>query len=257
MVVSSQAGLGQRFGLVLCEHAKSAACFHAERADAPHHFKNAVESAIFGDISPRCAHAEARSALIAGAAGGSQRFRDVHQILAIDPSVIVRRLRAVRAILGATPGFDAEQHASLHLVGTMVSAMDLRGAEHQIGERRGVDVFDFLDGPLVPEHDHFILTGYTSNVRTLAVIVLLLAVFGASTQCVADCLTPPAAPPCHHHSQGKSPEPCKHSQVVVCTQAIATQAAEVPAPAEIAFEVSLPETLPPGSARLSFTILRI
>jgi hypothetical protein len=38
----------------------------------------------------------------------------------------------------------------------------------------------------VPEHDHFILTGYTSDVRTFAAIVLLLAVFGASTQCVAE-----------------------------------------------------------------------
>ena len=35
----------------------------------------------------------------------------------------------------------------------------------------------------------------------LAAIVLLLAVFGASTQCVADCLTQQSVPPCHQHSQ--------------------------------------------------------
>jgi len=55
----------------------------------------------------------------------------------------------------------------------------------------------------------------------LVVIVLLLAVFGASIQCVADCLPQPNLPPCHQHSQKHSPknEPCKHGQLVAITQA--------------------------------------
>ena len=69
------------------------------------------------------------------------------------------------------------------------------------------------------------LTGYTEGVRMLVVIVLLLAVFGASIQCVADCLPQPSIPPCHQHSQKHSPknDPCKHGQLVAVTQAASDQ----------------------------------
>jgi len=62
-------------------------------------------------------------------------------------------------------------------------------------------------------------------VRTLAAVLLLLAVFGASMQCVADCLPQPTAPPCHQHSQKPSPknDPCKHGQLVAVTQAASDQ----------------------------------
>jgi hypothetical protein len=71
----------------------------------------------------------------------------------------------------------------------------------------------------------YMLTGYTEDVRMLVVIVLLLAVFGASTQCVADCLSPPNTPPCHQHSQKHSPknDPCNHGQFVAITQAAIDQ----------------------------------
>jgi hypothetical protein len=52
-------------------------------------------------------------------------------------------------------------------------------------------------------------------------VLLLLAVFGASMQCVADCLPQPSAPPCHQHSEKK--EPCKHGQFVAITQAASDQ----------------------------------
>ena len=55
----------------------------------------------------------------------------------------------------------------------------------------------------------------------LVVIVLLLAVFGASIQCVADCLPQPNLPPCHQHSQKK--ESCKHGQLVAVVQAASDQ----------------------------------
>ena len=56
-------------------------------------------------------------------------------------------------------------------------------------------------------------------------VLLLLAVFGASMQCVADCLPQPSAPPCHQHSQKHSPknDPCKHGQFVAVTQAAIDQ----------------------------------
>jgi hypothetical protein len=65
------------------------------------------------------------------------------------------------------------------------------------------------------------LTGYTERVRTLIVIALLLAVFGASTECVADCLPQPHTPPCHQHSQKN--EPCKHGQFVALMQTVTAQ----------------------------------
>lgn len=67
------------------------------------------------------------------------------------------------------------------------------------------------------------LTGYTKKVRTLTVILLLLAVFGASTQCVADCLPQPHLPPCHQHSQ--KTESCKHGQFVALMQTVTAQPA--------------------------------
>ena len=60
------------------------------------------------------------------------------------------------------------------------------------------------------------LTGYNKSVRTLTVILLLLAIFAASSQCVADCLPQPHVPPCHQHSQKQ--EPCKHGQFVAVMQ---------------------------------------
>ena len=65
------------------------------------------------------------------------------------------------------------------------------------------------------------LTGYTESVRILTVIVLLLAVFGASTQCVADCLPQPHTPPCHQHSQ--KTESCKHGQFAAVMQTVTAQ----------------------------------
>ena len=56
----------------------------------------------------------------------------------------------------------------------------------------------------------------------LVAVLLLLAVFGASTQCVADCLSQPKTPPCHQHSQKQDPsqknDTCKHGQLVAVTQ---------------------------------------
>jgi hypothetical protein len=83
-------------------------------------------------------------------------------------------------------------------------------------------------------------------------VLLLLAVFGASMQCVADCLPQPNIPPCHQHSQKK--EPCKHGQFVALMQTVtaqpvvlATHVAQAADPAETS--VRLPVRL--------LTILRI
>jgi len=93
----------------------------------------------------------------------------------------------------------------------------------------------------------------------LAAIVVLLAVFGASTQCVADCLTQQTVPPCHQQSKGKDSgsEPCKQVQPAADTQAICTPVAEAPAPIPVAFELFTSEVAPADHAPDPFSVLRL
>jgi hypothetical protein len=143
----------------------------------------------------------------------------------------------------------------------MVPAMDFGGAKYKIGKRRSVDSFDFPHSPVVPErcHQSSMLTGYTEIVRVLTVIVLLLAVFCASTQCVANCLTEPTTPPCHQHSKSKNsaPESCKLTQPVADAQITGPPAAETPTLAEAALGLLAAEPAPRDSVRSSFAILRL
>ena len=103
------------------------------------------------------------------------------------------------------------------------------------------------------------LTGYTESVRTLTVIVLLLAVFVASTQCVADCLTQQSVPPCHQHSKGKNSgsENCKLIQPVADAQLAGPPAAETPALAQTALQFLATESAPTDIIRSSFSVLRL
>jgi hypothetical protein len=91
------------------------------------------------------------------------------------------------------------------------------------------------------------------------VIVLLLAVFGASTQCVADCLTHQSTPPCHQHSKTKNsaPEPCKLIQPVADSQLAGPPAVQTPALAEVVVRFFAAGPAPSDSVRSSFSILRI
>jgi len=83
----------------------------------------------------------------------------------------------------------------------------------------------------------------------LTVVLLLLAVFGASTQCVADCLPHPNTPPCHQHSQNapQTNDSCKHGQFVAITHvgsdeplALVAQVAPAADPAEISANPPVP-----------------
>ena len=104
------------------------------------------------------------------------------------------------------------------------------------------------------------LSSYTGNVSKLVAVLLLLAVFGASMQCVADCLPQPNTPPCHQHSQKHSPKhspenaPCKHGQLVAVTHSAGDQPVAPVAYLTLAAEPSETSENPP--LRL-LTILRI
>ena len=71
------------------------------------------------------------------------------QLLRVDVRIVTGRLWAVRAVLRAPAGLDAEQHAALHFVRTMVHAMDSLRAENQIRQRRRVDGLNFGQRPIV------------------------------------------------------------------------------------------------------------
>lgn len=90
-------------------------------------------------------------------------------------------------------------------------------------------------------------------------ILFILALIGASTQCVAECFTQPKAPPCHQHSQGKnsSPEPCKQTQPAIDSQELCPPLAETPCLAEIALEFSAPEAAPPDNIPSPLSVLRL
>ena len=105
-------------------------------------------------VAPGRAHAEPRRALRARLARGRQRLVDAHQSVAIDAGLVVRRLRAVGAVFRTAAGLDAEQHAALHFVPARDARDGQLRAEHQVEQRRGVNRFDFPDGPVVAAVRH-------------------------------------------------------------------------------------------------------
>ena len=149
--VRGQSCIGQRVGLFLRQHAERDARFHTETADGAHHLQHLIELLAPG-TSRHAAPMQNRVAPCSRArVAASVSLRDRHELAARDAGLVVRRLRTVRAILRASAGFDAEQHAALHLVGPVMRAMQRLRAEHEIGQRRGVDRLDFGKRPVVAE----------------------------------------------------------------------------------------------------------
>ena len=152
VVVGGQPGVGERVGLLLRQHAERAAGFHAEPAHAADHRRapgsNAGRPARRARPRPcrsasRPARVPAGRRVVSSSIDTSSDARDV--------GLVVRRLRAVGAVLRTAAGLDAEQHAALHLVGAMVSAMHGLRAEDEIRQRRRIDRFDLGDGPVVAD----------------------------------------------------------------------------------------------------------
>ncbi len=91
--------------------------------------------------------------------------------------------------------------------------------------------------------------------KLLAAILVILALFGASTQCVAECLTPVKVPPCHRHAQGQDKAPadsCRHPQLVAHKQPLIDDAIAVPADLPLTIElaeISLGEVTPAIAAQ--------
>ena len=74
----------------------------------------------------------------------------LHEALGLDARLVVRALRAVRAVLGACSGLDRQQHGRLDHVGVEPLAVDAVGVGEQIVEGEGEELLDLLGRPVVP-----------------------------------------------------------------------------------------------------------
>jgi hypothetical protein len=83
--------------------------------------------------APGGAHAEAGGALVLGGLCGGDHFIGLQQGFLLDLAM-VRRLRAVAAILRAAAGLDREQGGTLHGIGIVMLPMYLLRPEQQIVE---------------------------------------------------------------------------------------------------------------------------
>ena len=103
-----------------------AAGLQAQRLDRAHHLDHLLDVAVLGR-APGRAHAEARGAGRLGALRGfAAPSSGVHQLGGLDAGVVVRRLRAVAAVLGAAAGLDRQQRGQLHVVAGRCSRCTVR-----------------------------------------------------------------------------------------------------------------------------------
>ena len=87
--------------------------------------EHALERRAVLHLAPRRAHAEARRAVLLRAPARRASTSSTSSIFSAPTlGLVVARLRAVRAVLGAAAGLHAEQRAELHLVVGVVRAVD-------------------------------------------------------------------------------------------------------------------------------------
>jgi hypothetical protein len=148
VVVGSEPRLSEALRLLVAQHAQRRTGFHAEPAHAGDHRQHLLE-VLAARVAPGRAHAEARRAVVSGEPRLFKHGFYAHQLLGRDTRLVVCALGTVRTIFGATTGLDREQRAELHRTRLVVAAMDLLSAEHQLDERRIVEVARFAQGPVV------------------------------------------------------------------------------------------------------------
>jgi hypothetical protein len=133
-------------GLAGLEHAERDAGLQTQRLHRGDHLGDARPDRLSFRPAPGGAHAEARGALVPGGFGGGDDIFGFQQGFLLDLAM-VRRLRAVAAILRAAAGLDRKQGGALHGIRVMVLAVHLLGAEHQVVEGQFKQGNQRLDGP--------------------------------------------------------------------------------------------------------------
>ena len=150
VVIGGEPGLREARRLRGVQHAERDAGLHAERAHAAHHVEHGVEFRAVAHIAPGGAHAEAVGAGLLARAPRPPAPPRLHHMHAVEMHFLVmRRLRAIAAILRAAAGLDAQQ------AGLLESApREIRDGRHlpARSDRAGqiVDRDDLLERPVVP-----------------------------------------------------------------------------------------------------------
>ncbi|MDF9863611.1 hypothetical protein M2437_002593 [Methylorubrum pseudosasae] len=138
--------------LALRQHAERHAGFHAQPAHAAHHLQHRIEIRPILGLAPRRAHAEAVRPVGLGGGGLLQHRVDRHQPLAGEVgALVVGRLRAIGAILGAAAGLDRQQGRPLDVGGVVMRPVHDARPMHEIEQRHVVDRLDLGQGPIVPD----------------------------------------------------------------------------------------------------------
>ena len=153
VVVGGEARLGQAVGLSLIEHAEGDASLHVERAHAAHHVEHAVERIAVLHLAPGRAHAEACGAGFPGDGRLGQHLIDIEALFPLQPRAlrVMRRLRAVFAVLGAGPGLDRIEARKLDRAVGMMAAVHLPRLIDKIQQRLAQQGHNLVFLPIVAQ----------------------------------------------------------------------------------------------------------
>ncbi len=146
MVVVVQAGVLQLLGLAVFQHAQRHAGLQAQRLDGADHLGHGIQVMRLG-TAPRGAHAESLGAARLRRARRGDYVLKRHQLVGVHAGVVVRGLRAVRAVLGTAAGLDRQQAGQLDHVRIEMGAVRLLRPVHQIHERQLVERHDGVGAP--------------------------------------------------------------------------------------------------------------
>ncbi|MNM42786.1 hypothetical protein D3C81_536320 [compost metagenome] len=148
VVVVVEAGLGQRFGLLLIQATEGHAGFQTHGLHAFDHFQH-VRHVLGRRVLPRRAHAEAGRADGLGTSGLFEDLLHLHQFLFFQAGVVVTGLRTIFAIFRAGAGLDRQQGRNLHAVGVEMRTVHGLRLEQQVIERLLEQCLDLGQGPVV------------------------------------------------------------------------------------------------------------
>lgn len=126
VIIRRKSRLLQLLGLVEIDHAQRDADLHAHAAHAVDHGLDVLEVRLAAaHVAPRGAHAEPRAAVVLRDARGLEHRVHGDHLGGLEPRVVPRRLRAVRAVLGAPAGLDVHERAHLDGGGVVEFPVDV------------------------------------------------------------------------------------------------------------------------------------
>src|SRR6202008_1561595 len=98
------------------QHAQRAAHFHPQRGNSTHHLEHFLKLSSLWSFPPRRPHTEPPPPPPRGFPRPADHLLGIEQPLPFHVRFVVRALRAVRAVLRASPGLDGNQLTGLHAI---------------------------------------------------------------------------------------------------------------------------------------------